>query len=283
VNYPDLLNALKGINEKVDSLYICDLALNVPIIDELKRIRKSTNIVYIDHHPIKTGIQEELKKIGVKLIHSLNKCAGMLTYKLLEKELPEKTSILAAYATLSDYPTLNEEVFHFLQQFDPHLLAFEYSILYYAVAKRSTDNAFKHKIIEELSKLKYPHEIENVIELAREQVEYPIDLIRKTNGNLSSGKHLVYTEVSGSASVVANTLMHVTSKPTLICYKKNGDGTIYHLSIRSKDSNKHLGTLTSEIAKKVEGSGGGHPLAAGAQLPQKNFGKFITFLDNALK
>jgi len=281
-DYPDLHDVIKNVNENIDTLYICDLALESRLMDELRRISKSVKVIFIDHHPLKAEILETLKELNIRIIHSQNKCAGMLTYQLLQKDLPENASILAAYATLSDYPYTNQEVSNFLKQFDPHLLAFEYSILYYAVAKMDDDDRFKYKIIEELSKLKYPHEIENVIQLAEEQVKYPIDLTKKTNGNISYGKNLAYTEVLGSTSIVANTLMHVLEKPALICYRKISDGTRYHLSIRSKNHDKNLGALTSEIAKKVKGSGGGHPSAAAAQLPHKNFVKFITFLDNAL-
>jgi RecJ-like exonuclease len=281
-DYPTLHETLKTINKEVDTLYICDLALGISLLDEIKRISKVTKVVYIDHHPFKPGVLNSLEEFKVQIIHSSTKCAGMLTYQLLKKELPGDASILAAYATLSDYPYTNQEITRFLKQFDPHLLSFEYSILYYSVARAFDEPQFKHKIIDELSQLKYPHEIENVVHFAKEQVNYPLNLIRNPAKQVSYGNNLAYTEVLGSTSVVANTLMHILKKPILICYRKYGDGKHYHLSIRNKNRQNNLGALTSEIAKKVHGSGGGHPLAAAAQLPLKSFTKFVTIMDSAL-
>ncbi len=281
-DYPELLDAIKSVSEDIDTLYICDLTLETPLIDELRRIGRSTKVIYIDHHPFKAGVLDALKESGVKIIHSLDKCAGMLTYRLLKDELPGDASILAAYATLSDYPSNNQESSSFLKRFDPHFLAFEYSLLYYSVARMFDDNQFTRKIVDELSRLKYPHEIENIMTLAMKQIEYNADLLKNADKKVSNGRNLAYIEVVGNTGVAANTLMHVTKKPTLICYGKHGDGRHSNLSIRNNDRRHNLGALTSEVAKKLMGSGGGHPLAAAAQLPEEKITKFIKSIDNAI-
>ena len=110
-------------------------------------------------------------------------------------------------------------------------------------------------------------------------------LLKSAGGNISSGKNLVCIEVSGNTSVIANMLMNMVKKHVLICYSKFKDAhaNIYcNLSIRNKKDRNNLGTITARIAKEVKGNGGGHPKAAAAQLPQRNFLKFVKFLDNEI-
>ena len=279
VNLPDEVMKIKG---EVGEVYICDLGISESLIEDLKNVARTAKVVYIDHHPLKSEILGSLREMGVEVVHSTAKCAGMLTYQYLQKELPEEASFLAAYATLSDYPSSAEDVALFLERFDPQLLAFETSLLYYAVARAEEDEQFKHRIVDGLSRLKQPHEIHDVMRYAIEHVDYILGITRNVDDRLVYCKNLAYIEVLGNISVIANTLVRVSKKPTVICYSRYWNGEKYNLSIRSRDKRYNLGAIAAKIAKELGGSGGGHPLAAGAQLSIDCLNRFITELDEAL-
>jgi len=282
VDYSDLLIETKSITENVDELYICDLSLETPVVNELGRISKFSRVIYIDHHPMRGEVLQALRASGVKILHSTEMCAGALAYRLLRRELPEDARVLAAYATLSDYPSADQG-FAFTDRFEPQMVAFESTLLSYSVARACDDIKFKNKVVEGLSQLKYPHNIEGVVSLAMQQLQYVIDLIKNTGETVCYSRHVAYVEVSGSTGVVANVLVHAVEKPIVVCYRGYRDGASQYLSVRTKNSRYDLGALTSRIAGKLGGSGGGHPLAAGAQIPKENLSRFIELMDRAIE
>ena len=282
-DYVNLERELESIPENAREVYICDLSLREELLGELRRIRKSSDLTYIDHHPFQGQVFERLKEMGVEMVHSTEKCAGMLTYQLFEKELPKEAAFMTACAVTSDYPSSSKEVSLFIERFDPQLLAFESTLLNYAIARDLEDKGFKNVIVKGLSRPKMPHEIPKVLEYAQEHIDYIFDNLKNADKRLRYGKNLAYIQVSGTTTLLANSLVRVAEKPTIICYSKYRDGERYRFSIRSRERKYDLGRLVSKIAVQLGGIGGGHPLAAGAQLPAKSVESFIKELDTALE
>ena len=54
------------------------------------------------------------------------------------------------------------------------------------------------------------------------------------------------------------------------------------MSLRACEDGVDLNRLLRRIAPKFGGSGGGHPLAAGARVPKKNFENFVKELNKCL-
>jgi RecJ-like exonuclease len=57
---------------------------------------------------------------------------------------------------------------------------------------------------------------------------------------------------------------------------------IIDMSLRTCDVNIDLNKILRHIAPKLGGSGGGHPSAAGARVPEEKFDEFIRELNGAL-
>ncbi len=279
VDYSDLPIELKRIPNNVNTLYICDLSIDNSIINQLRTLCKSMKVTYIDHHPSKPEITDYLKTLGVNLIHSNVKCAGVMTYELLKKKLPENASVLATYAALSDYPYVDRFQRLSNEKLDAHILTLESELLYYAVAKASNDKGFKRKVVDELSKLKFPHEIKNVVACARDEIRYLTNLARNIDNETNYMRNLAYVKVKGSTGVAANALVHYSKKPILVCYGHYRGGAYCHLSIRSKSTQYGLDNVTADAAEKLGGSGGGHPQAAAARLRTEDFAKFVELID----
>ena len=280
-DYSEFPGVTSKVTEGVDEFYLCDLALEDPIISELKRISKLSEVTYVDHHPLSKENRRILKQFGVRTVHSTEMCAGALTYRLFRRELSDDALLLAGYASLSDYPSPNRGL-PFSTRSDPQMLAFEATLLTYSLARRCDDDKFRRKIVDNLSLLKYPHNIESVVDLATKQLEYVLDIMKNTDRYVSYSGNVAYVEVAGSTGVVANALMHALEKPIVICYRKCRGGDVYYLSVRSKNPKYNLGVLTSEIAGELGGSGGGHPLAAAAQLSGESLSRFIQSLDRRI-
>ena len=80
VDYPGQMEALNQVvhDEKLKSLYICDLGLSKKTQDEfidiLTTLRKNkVDVTYIDHHDIDPTVVTALKKIKVKVM-MINEC-----------------------------------------------------------------------------------------------------------------------------------------------------------------------------------------------------------------
>ncbi len=279
VDYSDLPIELERIPNNVSALYICDLSINNSFVNQLKTLCKSMKVTYIDHHPLEPGIIDHLKALGVNLIHSNVKCAAVITYELLKKKLPRNASVLATYAALSDYPYVDRFRRLSNEKLDAHFLTLESELLYYAVAKASYDKGYKRKVVDELSKLKFPHEIKNVVTYARGEIRYLTNLARNIDNETNYSRNLAYVKVEGSTGVAANALVHFSKKPILVCYRYYRGGAYCHLSIRSKSTQYDLEAVTSDAAGKLGGSGGGHPQAAAARLRTEDLVKFVELID----
>ena len=76
--------------KKIDELYVCDLGLSKKNENEFVKILKQMveakcSVTYIDHHDLDKKLLAELKKGGVKLLHS-KKSAPVSIFTINTKE-----------------------------------------------------------------------------------------------------------------------------------------------------------------------------------------------------
>jgi len=55
------------------------------------------------------------------------------------------------------------------------------------------------------------------------------------------------------------------------------------MSLRTSEKDVDLNRMLRQVAPKHGGSGGGHPAASGARIPEEKFSDFIEDLDEALR
>ena len=70
-------------------------------------------------------------------------------------------------------------------------------------------------------------------------------------------------------------------KPVGVCGNSLGDKI--SISIRRRNPNVDLNAVTRKAAKEADGSGGGHPSAAGATIKKEDWNKFLDLLDYEIK
>ena len=291
VDYPGQMDALRQVvaDEKLKSLYICDLGLSKKTQDEfvdlLTSLRKNkVSVTYIDHHDIDPTIVKKLEKIKVKLIHDINECTAVQVYSAYKSKLTDHASFIATCAAITDYMEDRPMGSKLLQIYDRQFALISATVLTYNIVGHQKDPDYLLYLVEELADSKFPHEIPNTFEFAQIQVEKLSQMIAKVKAGLKTMKNLGYMEIlDAGASGAVNFVLGLSGKDVGVAYKERVDHGIYAVSVRgSKSLKTHLGKIVNILATDLGGSGGGHDKACGAVIPKPKIKTFIKELNKKL-
>ncbi len=292
VDYPDQMDALRQViqDEKLKSLYICDLGLSKKTQDEfidiLSILRKNkVSVTYIDHHDIDPTVVKSLEKIKVKVIHDINECTAVQVYRAFKSKLDDHASFVATCAAITDYMEDRPYGSKLLQIYDRQFALISATVLTYNIVGHQKEPDYLLYLVEELSESKFPHQIPNTFEFAQIQVEKLSQMIAKVKKGMKTMKNLGHMEIlDAGASGAVNFVMGLSGKDVGVAYKERVDHGIYAVSVRgSKDCKVHLGRIVNSLATELGGSGGGHDRACGAVIPKPKIKKFITELNKKIK
>jgi RecJ-like exonuclease len=291
VDYPGMMPAIEAItkDEKLKSLYICDLGLSknnqdrfVSVLSSL--VKKRVSVTYIDHHDIDDEIVKKLQKVKVKVIHDVNECTTVQVYDAFKSKLSEHSTFVAACAAITDYMEDRPKGAKLLQMYDRQFALISATVLTYNIVGHQKDSDYLLYLVEILSESKYPHEIPNAFEFAQIQVEKLASMIAKVKKSLKTMKNLAYMEITDAgASGAVNFVLGLSGKQVGVAYKERTDHGIYAVSIRgAKSCSIHLGRLVNSLAPEFGGSGGGHDKACGAVIPKDKILSFIKEFNSKL-
>lgn len=292
-DYPALIPKLEKLansEKKIDSLFICDLGLskkNEQRFVELlaKIVGNGTKVTYIDHHDISKETVAGLKKARVRLVHTVKECTSVQVYRKYKKKLPESATFLAAMGALTDYMEKKPAAAKLVPRYDRQFLMLEATSLSYMISASQKDEDFLVRIVDTLSKGRYPHDVKGGFELAEryaKKVANAVESIRSGIVKLDNLAHAPST-VELSSSMVVNFVLGSSGKPAAMVYKLKDDIGSYVVSIRgSKGCRVHLGRIVNDVASNLGGSGGGHDKACGAVVPKDRLNEFIKTLDSKI-
>ena len=293
VDYANLISRLEktaAMLDNIEQLFICDLGLSkkneqkfAELLDRI--VSAGTEVIYIDHHDISKETLHTLKKADVTLIRTIEECTSMQAYTKYKKKLPEHAAFLAAMGALTDYMENKPLASAIVSRFDRQFLMLESTALSYMISANQHDDAFLIKIVETLSKMKYPHDIKGGFEIAEKFAKKVANAVESIQESVVKFDNIAYAPsvVELSSSMVVNFVLGSSGKPVAMVYKLKDDIKSYVLSIRaSADCKVHLGRLTNEFASELGGSGGGHDRACGAVIPKANLQKFIETLNKKI-
>lgn len=284
VDYPGQMEAIQKVcaDEKLRSLYICDLGLSKKNQDEfveLLRVLKKNHVTvtYIDHHDIDPKITKELEKIKVKMIHDINECTTVQVYNAFKSKLSDQAPFIAACAAITDYMEDRPIGSKLLQIYDRQFTLINATVLTYNIVGHQKDPDYLLYLVEELADSKFPHEIPNTFEFAQIQVEKLALIIAKVKKGMKTMKNIGYMEILDSgASGAVNFVLGLSGKDVGVAYKERVDHGIYAVSVRGSRSCKvHLGKIVNSLATELGGSGGGHDKACGAVIPKPKIQAFL--------
>jgi len=293
VDYANLISRLEktaAMLDNIEQLFICDLGLSkkneqkfAELLDRI--VSAGTEVIYIDHHDISKETLHTLKKADVTLIRTIEECTSMQAYTKYKKKLPEHAAFLAAMGALTDYMENKPLASAIVSRFDRQFLMLESTALSYMISANQHDDAFLIKIVETLSKMKYPHDIKGGFEIAEKFAKKVANAVESIQESIVKLDNIAYapSAVELSSSMVVNFVLGSSGRPVAMVYKLKDDIKSYVLSIRaSADCKVHLGRLTNEFASELGGSGGGHDRACGAVIPKANLQKFIETLNKKI-
>lgn len=291
VDYPGLMPAVESLlnDEKLKSLYICDLGLaknnQDKFVEVLSALRKKkVSVTYIDHHDIDPEIVKRLEKAKVKIFHDINECTTVQVYDAYKKKLSDHSTFVATCAAITDYMEDRPKGAKLLQIYDRQFALISATVLTYNIVGHQKDPDYLLYLVEMLSESKYPHEIPNTFEFAQIQVGKLAEMIAKVKKSLKTMKNLGYMEImDAGASGAVNFVLGLSGKEVGVAYKERVDHGIYAVSIRgSKSCKVHLGRMVNSLAAEFGGSGGGHDKACGAVIPKDKIMAFVKEFNSRL-
>jgi oligoribonuclease NrnB/cAMP/cGMP phosphodiesterase (DHH superfamily) len=292
VDYPGQMEALNQVvsDEKLKSLFICDLGLSKKTQDEfidiMSRLRKNkVSVTYIDHHDIDPTVVTALKKLKVKVIHDINECTTVQVYAAYKTKLNDHASFVATCAAITDYMEDRPLGSKLLQIYDRQFALISATTMTYNIVGHQREPDYLQYLVEELADSKFPHDIPNTFEFAQIQVEKLSQIIAKVKVGMKTMSNLGHMEILDSgASGAVNFVMGLSGKDVGVAYKERIDHGIYAVSVRgSKNCKVHLGRIVNLLATSLGGSGGGHDKACGAVVPKQKIKKFLTELNKQIK
>jgi single-stranded-DNA-specific exonuclease len=297
VDYANMIKVLESVQNDiqnsqspVEHIFLCDLGLskkNETLFLQIIRsiLSLDCRVTYIDHHDLGMETKSELKKMGVKLIHSINECTSVQIYHKYQKRLVPKAAFIAAAGAITDYMETKPIASSIVSKFDRQFLMLEASALSYMISSAQHEIEFLVTLIDRLSNMKYPHEIEGGFIRAERYAQKVTSAVESLKDSISIGNNIAYVESNAdlSSSMVVNFILGLSGKPVALVYKFKMDINSYIISIRgSKDCKLHLGRAVNGLSSKLGGSGGGHDKACGAVIPKQMLEVFIHELDAAI-
>ena len=279
-------NILDGTN-RIDQLFICDLGLSKKNENEFVKILKEIieakcKVTYIDHHDLDKKILADLKRNGVKLVHSTDECTSIHIYNKYKRKFSSYSAFLAAAAALTDYLETRPIASNLVSRFDRQFLMLEATALSYMISSSQHDLDFLRKIVDDLSQEKYPHDIEGGFLRAERHARKVLSVVKSIEDSIRLGKNLAYVQINSElpSSMVVNFVLGASGKPVALVYKTKEDINSCIISIRGSNECKvHLGRIVNSLSSTLSGSGGGHEKACGAVIPKEKFSEFIKQLD----
>jgi len=275
--YEDLLHNVKHENK----VFILDVALSEKHLDDLLKLigylsKKGIKITYIDHHPEPLSVR--LKEFPMNIVHDEKVSTSELTFKFFEDILDEDMSRVAIYGAISDYLDETPWVKKTLENWDKRAIYFEAGVLSQGLEGARKLYEFKRRVVKHLSENRLPSEMSELIVRALMESVSEEEMRLDIKKQAKALKNVAYViNPKGSLTRAATYVKAYLGKPVGVAVEIKRNIAI--LSIRCSDKRINLNILLRRIALEFEGSGGGHPLAAGARIPFEKLYQFLEKLD----
>ena len=251
----------------VSKLYIIDVGIDPATWEKTKNIlaklRLRADILWIDHHRATLQKIEELAKLGISLIYSIDgSAASIMKYAYLEYTSdPDFFSKLALMGEIGDK----------VKEVKDDEMAKIVEIVGSSLSANSEDDDFKIKMIHLWVREKkiYNEEIEERAKKAKEKL-YSLIKEAKTRV-IFEGDRLVIIDFRGVPArgyigKIASDYANKNNKITIIIFNSGPNEVVATCRVPQSLEFNALNKLL-EIARKLGGSGGGHPRACSIRVP----------------
>ena len=279
-NPVSLLGDLNNAHQKYDNIVICDIAIDErtssDLNEKLDEMARTSSVIYIDHHPLPE------KKYNSPWFHYDTCSSAEMAYHVYKNKISRDMRRVAIYGSIGEFnetPVIKK----WERDWDIRTLYFYAGTLIQGITYAGRDYEYKRKLVEALSCDIPPPEIEGLLEaavIASKKEEEIIELVRKRVVKL---KNLAYViDINGYMSKAAIYAASYGNASVGVSCEYRAHKHVYDISIRLRNSGPDLNKLLRRVAPGHGGSGGGHPSACGARIPEKELKAFLYDLDDAL-
>ncbi len=283
--YNSVLEDLDLVPEGINEFFLCDIGTDrsrtAVFVKKLGGLAKRCKVTYVDHHYLDENSKRKLRGAGVRLIHDVRECASMLTYRTLRNELPEEAGNIALYGAVTDYMDTSPMAKKMMEKSERHSILLEATLLSSSMAMMGDDMNYPRLLVEELSKMKQPHEIDDVAIHAIDQMKQTIVVAREVKRRGKMMDRIAYIETDEQATGnVAKLLLGAFDAPVGVAFREKDEKGWYEVSFRgTSECRVHLGRVVGKLVGRYGGSGGGHKLSAGCRIPKKRLLQLLRVLD----
>jgi RecJ-like exonuclease len=267
-----------------DFVTICDVALSEDhlseILNRFAEIAANDRLLYIDHHPLPEILSK--KDIPGRFIHEIGSATSELAFSFFQSVLEPSLSRIAIYGAIADYSDNTPVINRLLRNWDKRTIYFETGVLIQGIEGRKRDYDFKREIISNLAKNVLPSFHGKLIEYAIKNTRTEETVIQGLKNHIQKcGKVAYVLNIPFSLGKTAIYARALTDALIGIAGEKRK--SFIDMSLRTCEKDIDLNKILRCIAPKLGGSGGGHPAAAGARVPEKKFLEFIKELNKTLQ
>ena len=270
--------------KKTDRIIICDIALSeshlTMLLKLFSEISRKGDLTYIDHHPLPEGLSKD--KIPGRFVHSLESSASELAYLFFKSRVSRMHARIAIMGAIGDYLDNTPTIRGLLKKWDKRTLYFESGLLIQGIEGQKRNHDFKRSIVANLANNLLPSFDRRLVELAIQNTHLEEIAIREIKSRVKVFGDVAYIlnfpfslgKTATYARGLTDSLIGVAGEE-----RKN----MIDMSLRSSSERIDLNRMLRRITKKIGGSGGGHPNAAGARIPKGKFEDFLEELNATLK
>lgn len=276
------VSVLTDIDEgrSFDRIVVCDIAINLPRAREMKEkfdaLAKECEVIYIDHHPLPPGFNARW------LFHDDNACASELTFNYFQNELSPDMSRVALYGAIGDYADMTRGVQELIDNWDKRSLYYQAGTLSQGIEIGRRDYDFKRGLVRQLAQNILPSEIGSLAKNALVAARHEDQIRLQVQKVVVPMKNIAYVMDMKGCMGKAAIFARVYGKTTVGLaaeYRDHRDA--YDISARAVGA-VDLNAAIGAAASRNEGTGGGHPHAAGGRIPDDNIKQFLADLDEAV-
>ena len=257
---------------------IVDIAVSESHASELAEFMRSYSgeITYIDHHP--GPLEFSVKELPARVFHEEGASASELTYRYFSSRLSREYSRVALYGAIADYLDQTEWVKSTLSMWDKRIVYFESGVLSQALEHSRKMHDFKRRVVAYLSENRLPSQNSELLVRAVQQAAQNEELLHWVEKNVEVEGAVAYViDPPGSLGIAATLAKGLTG--SLIGVAAERRGRTYVMSLRAVKGAIDLNKVLRSVVKRLGGTGGGHPEAAGARIPVHALEELIVILN----
>jgi RecJ-like exonuclease len=267
-----------------DTVIVCDISLPenklTQVLDRFSELSEKGSLTYIDHHPLPETVL--IDDIPGKVVYNSLSSTSELAYSFFQDRLDPLHARKAIYGAIADYLDNTPLIQILLRRWDKRTLYLETGILVQGVESLGRNDEFRRRIANNLANNSPPSRDEELVRMAIQYTRREWEVVSELKGQTKVEGRIAYTlNFPFSLGKTATYLSGIRGILVGIAGEKRRENI--DMSLRTCDENIDLNALLRKIAPEMGGSGGGHPMAAGARVPEKNFEKLLRELNANLE